>query len=214
MYKLALRHRSQALELNNGARLSNERLEYLGDAILSAVTAEFLFKKFPYKDEGFLTEMRSRLVSRNQLNQLAMKLGINQLVLSSGEGSQFRSMSGDAFEALVGAIFLDTGYKHTRKVLIHRIIGRHIDLDAVQNTNHNYKSQLIEWAQRERKGVLFQTLDEVGQGYQKQYIVEVKINGDTIAQGRDFSIKGAEQNAAMKALDALETGGKQETALQ
>ena len=109
LYKLAFRHKSQAIELNNGNRVSNERLEYLGDAILSAVVADHLFKMFPYKDEGFLTEMRSRIVSRVQLNKLSQKMGINNV---------YRSMKGDAFEALIGAIYLDKGYNFTRQIII------------------------------------------------------------------------------------------------
>jgi len=110
LYKLAFRHKSQAIELNNGNRVSNERLEYLGDAILSAIVADHLFKMFPYKDEGFLTEMRSRIVSRAQLNKLSQKLGIDTLITVNTENNNvYRSMKGDAFEALIGAIYLDKG---------------------------------------------------------------------------------------------------------
>ena len=201
LYKLALRHRSAAKEINNGARISNERLEYLGDAILSAIVADHLFKTFPLKDEGFLTEMRSRIVSRAQLNNLSQKLGIVNLIQVSAESNNlYRSMKGDAFEAIVGAIYLDQGYEFTRKVLIEKVIRLHFDLEQLENTDTNYKSRLIEWAQREKVSVEFVTLNEVGHGYTKQYVVEVLLDKKASRKGRDYSIKGAEQNAAMKAL--------------
>jgi len=205
LYKLAFRHRSQAIEMNNGARISNERLEYLGDAILSAVVADHLFKMFPYKDEGFLTEMRSRIVSRAQLNKLSEKLGIDTLIKASSENNNvFRSMKGDAFEALIGAIYLDKGYNFARQVVIEKIIRQHFDLQDLENNNTNYKSQIIEWAQREKRSVEFITLNEVGHGYNKQYVVDVLIDKMSLGKGRDYSIKGAEQDAAMKALLQLE----------
>jgi len=205
LYKLAFRHKSQAIELSNGNRISNERLEYLGDAILSAIVADHLFKMFPYKDEGFLTEMRSRIVSRAQLNKLSEKLGIDTLIKANSENNNvFRSMKGDAFEALIGAIYLDKGYNFTRQVIIEKIIHQHFDLQDLENNNTNYKSQIIEWAQREKRSVEFVTLNEVGHGYNKQYVVDVLIDKTSIGKGRDYSIKGAEQDAAMKALMHLE----------
>lgn len=201
LYKLAFRHKSQSIELANGAKISNERLEYLGDAVLSAVVADYLFRMFPYKDEGFLTEMRSRIVSRAQLNKLSQKLGIDSLILSDADsGSVFRSMKGDAFEALVGAIYLDKGFDFARRILIEKVIQQHFDLNELETNNTNYKSRLLEWAQREKRKTEFVTLKEVGHGYNKQYIVEVLIDGQAGGRGRDYSIKGAEQDAAMKAL--------------
>jgi len=205
LYKLALRHRSLAKEINNGARISNERLEYLGDAILSAIVADHLFKTFPLKDEGFLTEMRSRIVSRAQLNNLSEKLGIVELIQASADNnSVYRSIKGDAFEAVIGAIYLDQGYEFTRKVIIEKVIRLHFDLEQLENNNTNYKSRLIEWAQREKVSIEFVTLNEVGHGYAKQYVVEVLIDKKSYGRGRDYSIKGAEQNAAMKAIMQVE----------
>ncbi len=205
LYKLAFRHKSLARDLNNGTRVSNERLEYLGDAILSAIVADYLFKMFPVKDEGFLTEMRSRIVSRASLNKLSQKLGLDKLILVSPEGNNvYKSMKGDAFEAVMGAIYLDKGYQFTRRVLIEKVILQHFDLDELENNDTNYKSRLIEWAQREKRIVEFITLSEVGHGYTKQYVVEVMIDKRGFGKGRDFSIKGAEQNAAMKALIELD----------
>lgn len=206
MYKLAFRHKSQAIELNNGSRVSNERLEYLGDAILSAVVADHLFKMFPYKDEGFLTEMRSRIVSRVQLNKLSQKMGIDTLITANTENNNvYRSMKGDAFEALIGAIYLDKGYNFTRQIIIEKIIKQHFDLQDLENNNTNYKSRIIEWSQREKRSVEFVILNEVGHGYNKQYVVDVLVDKISLGKGRDYSIKGAEQDAAMKALLQLET---------
>ena len=207
LYKLAFRHKSQALELNNGSRISNERLEYLGDAILSAIVADHLFKMFPVKDEGFLTEMRSRIVSRAQLNKLSQKLGIDTLItVNTDNNNVYRSMKGDAFEALIGAMYLDKGYNFTRQIIIEKVINQHFDLQELENNNTNYKSRIIEWAQREKHSVEFVTLHEIGHGYNKQYVVDVLIDKVSLGKGRDYSIKGAEQDAAMKALMQLENG--------
>jgi ribonuclease III len=204
LYQLAFRHKSASQETINGYRVSNERLEYLGDAILSAVVAEFLFKKFPYKNEGFLTEMRARIVSRVSLNKLSQKLGIDNLVQKNkDQRNPFRSANGDAFEAFIGALFLDKGYNFTRKILIERIIDTHLDLDALEKHEINPKSRLIEWAQKEKKNVEFRLLNELGEGYKKQYLIEVMLDGHAYGKAQDFSIKGAEQLAAEKTLQSL-----------
>ncbi|MCF8365603.1 MAG: ribonuclease III [Bacteroidales bacterium] len=203
MYKLAFLHRSVAIEAN-GHKLSNERLEYLGDAVLSSVVADYLFKKFPYKDEGFLTEMRSKIVSREQLNKLSRKLGLDQFIQSNQDSkSFFRSMEGDAFEAFIGAIYLDHGYNFTKKIIVNRIINVHFDIDELVNTEVNFKSKLIEWSQKERKEVNFNVVTEIGSGNGKQYIVEIRVDNDTCATGQDYSIKGAEKIAAEKAFSTL-----------
>jgi ribonuclease-3 len=208
LYKLAFRHKSQAEELLNGIRVSNERLEFLGDTVLSTVVADYLFRMFPYKDEGFLTEMRSKIVSRTQLNKLSLRLGIDQLIIHTQEKNNvYRSIKGDAFEAIIGAMYLDKGYTFTRKILINRVIKNNFDLNELINTDLNFKSKLIEWAQKEKKSIEFNVVQEVGSGYHKQYVVDVVVNGDVAGNGRDFSIKGAEQNAAMKAIESLGLNG-------
>jgi ribonuclease III len=199
LYHQAFLHRSLTHETNNGIRINNERLEFLGDAILDAVAADFLFKTFPTRDEGFLTEMRSKIVSRAMLNKLSQKMGIDHLVqLDNPSGSSYRSCNGDAFEALLGAIYLDKGYDFTRKVILNRIINRYFDLDELVNQEVNFKSRIIEWAQHNKKQAVFNVIQEVGSGYKKQYIVELVVDGEPHARGQDYSIKGAEQNAAEK----------------
>jgi len=208
LYKLAFRHKSQAEELLNGIRVSNERLEFLGDTVLSTVVADYLFRMFPYKDEGFLTEMRSKIVSRTQLNKLSLRLGIDQLIIHTQEKNNvYRSIKGDAFEAIVGAIYLDKGYTFTRKILINRVIKNNFDLNELINTDLNFKSKLIEWAQKEKKSIEFNVVQEVGTGYHKQYVVDVLVSGEVAGNGRDYSIKGAEQNAAMKAIEFFGLNG-------
>jgi ribonuclease III len=207
LYKLAFTHKSQA-ETYNGVKISNERLEFLGDTVISTVVADYLFRIFPLKDEGFLTEMRSRIVSRVQLNKLSLKLGLDKLIVhTTGTNSVFRSIKGDAFEAIIGAIYIDKGYEFTRSVLINRIIKNHFDMVELSNTDLNYKSKLIAWTQKERKTIEFVVLSEIGTGYNKQYIVEVRIDNDVLGKGQDYSIKGAEQNAAMKVVEKLGING-------
>jgi ribonuclease-3 len=205
LYQLAFKHKSASNETINGYRISNERLEYLGDAILGACIADYLFKKYPYKKEGFLTEMRSRIVSRTSLNKLSQKLGIDKLVLTSGDNrGQFKSVNGDAFEAFVGALYLDKGYSFASRVIVKRIVEMHIDLEALQNNEINFKSKLIEWSQKEKKQLDFAILNEIGDGYNKQYEIVIRIDGVDYGTARDFSIKGAEQLAAEKSYSLLQ----------
>jgi len=188
LYRLAFTHKSASQETIKNLRINNERLEFLGDAILDAVAADFLFRTFPAKDEGFLTEMRSRLVSRAQLNKLSQKMGIDNLIMLENSSSGFfRSFKGDAFEALIGAIYLDKGFNFTRKG------------DDLVNQEVNFKSKIIEWAQKEKKQMVFNVLEEIGSGYKKQYLVELVVEGESLSRGQDYSIKGAEQGASQKA---------------
>ena len=204
LYQLAFRHKSAAKEIINGLKMSNERLEYLGDAVLSSIIADYLFKRFPYKEEGFLTEMRARLVSRAQLNKLSIKLGLDSLIKSEMFSHQSKSMHGNAFEAFVGALYLDKGYGFTKKIVLKRVVEVHLDIEKIQNEDTNFKSQLIEWSQKEKIPIEFKVIDEIGNGFGKQYIVDLLINNEVYASGRDYSIKGAEQIAAGKALDKLQ----------
>ncbi|MEI7490784.1 MAG: ribonuclease III [Bacteroidota bacterium] len=200
LYRLAFTHKSASQETIKNLRVNNERLEFLGDAILDAVAADFLFRTFPARDEGFLTEMRSKLVSRAQLNKLSQRMGIDNLILLENSNSGvFRSFKGDAFEALIGAIYLDKGFSFTRKIILKKIIGHYIDMDELVTQEVNFKSKVIEWAQKEKKQSAFNVLEEIGTGYKKQYLVELVVEGQPLARGQDYSIKGAEQNASEKA---------------
>ncbi len=207
VYQLAFRHTSASKETNiKGFRESNERLEYLGDSVLGMVIAEYLFKKFPYKDEGFLTEIRSRIVNRETLNGIARKIGLDRLIEFDGNRKGMppnSSMYGDALEALVGAVYLDKGFRFTRKFITKELLT-HYDLDALINNNANFKSRLIEWAQREGKEVRFTIVEEKGSRHFREFISQVTLNGDVFAQGSGYSKKKAEQSAAEKACEQLE----------
>ncbi len=206
VYKLAFCHKSKATtSANNGFRHSNERLEYLGDAILGAVVADFLFKKFPFKEEGFLTEMRSRIVSRNNLNSLSRKLGLDRLVQVNAEnGTNGTSIMGDAFEAFIGAVYIDKGYEFTKDLIIQQIIQTHLDIDELMHHEINFKSKIIEWAQKEKKNLDFLLVKEEDKGKKgRLYIVELRIENKTCGKGQDFSIKKAEQRAAQQVCEKL-----------
>jgi ribonuclease III len=197
LYKLAFLHKSAGQESVNGVKINNERLEFLGDAILDAIVADYLFKTFPLKDEGFLTEMRSKIVSRTQLNKLSQRLGFDLLVqLDANATGVFRSFKGDAFEAFIGALYLDRGYIFTRNLVIRRILNRYFNIDELVTQEMNYKSRIIEWAQKEKRKVRFDIVEEVGTGYKKQYVIELFVDDQPIERGQDFSIKGAEQIAS------------------
>jgi ribonuclease III len=201
LYKLAFRHKSMAQQESNGFRHSNERLEYLGDAVLGSCVADFLFKKFPYKDEGFLTEIRSRIVSRQNLNLLSRKLSIDKLIITSRDNQAVgTSILGDAFEAFIGALYLDKGYRFTYKVIVNKIIQNHLDLETLVSKEVNFKSKLIEWSQKEKREIEFEVTEESENSKKlKVYIVNLKIDKRIVAQGTDYSIKKAEQNAAAQA---------------
>lgn len=200
LYKLAFQHKSASTKKINGVRLNNERLEYLGDAILSAVIADFLFKSFPYENEGFLTEMRSKIVSRVSLNKLSLKLGLQHLIRSGTDPSaKAKSAGGDAFEALIGALYLDKGYNFTRKIIIYRIVNIHFDIEQLIISEISYKSKLNEWAQKEKRNIFFKVIEEIGEKHEKQYLVAVEIDDKIISKSQDYSIKGAENLAAEKA---------------
>ena len=206
VYKLAFLHKSASQETRKGIKISNERLEYLGDTILSTVVADYLFKKYPFNDEGFLTELRSKIVSRANLNKLSKKMGLNHLIQRDNESNNlYRSIEGDTFEALIGAIYLDKGFNFTHRVIVNRIIQVHLDIDEIEHKQWNFKSKLIDWAQRERKTVGYNVVDVIGGGYTKQYKVELTIDGEPIACGQDYSIKAAEQLASEKAYMILST---------
>jgi ribonuclease-3 len=204
LYKLAFRHKSIAMEVKQGIKNSNERLEFLGDAILGAVVADLLFKKFPYKDEGFLTEMRSKIVSRENLNRLSVKIGLDKMLQTSlDKNNKSRSMSGDAFEALIGAIYLDKEYFVARAFILNRIIKNHVDIDLLEATEKNFKSKLLEWAQKERKIIIYELLEE-DPTLNKQLKVRVMVDQEEKGIGIDFSKKKAEQLAAEEACKTLQ----------
>ena len=206
LYRLAFRHKSVATNVKKGVKNSNERLEFLGDAVLGSVVAEVLFKLYPYEDEGFLTELRSKIVNRVNLNQLARKLGFEQLIQYDNRmvnSARQGSLLGDAFEALIGAIYLDKGYDFTKNFLINHIIKSHIDIRRLEQTETNFKSKLIEWCQRHGKDITFEMIENQEGESSKLFTVQASIDGEIMGQGKEFNKKNAEKLAAEKACEAL-----------
>ena len=206
LYRLAFLHASASKEsVSKSYKESNERLEYLGDSVLGMITAAYLFKKYPFKDEGFLTEIRSRMVSRESLNALGRKLGLDEIIEFESQKRTIlsrSSMYGDALEAFIGAVYLDKGFKFTQQFIIKKIFTQYFDLETVVQNNPNFKSILIEWAQKEGKKTQF-SLEEEGLHHNKEFTAFVLIEGEKIAEGKGYSKKKAEQTAAMKACDVL-----------
>ncbi len=206
LYKLAFRHSSAAQVIKKGVRDSNERLEFLGDSVIGMVVADYLFKKFPFKDEGFLTKMRSKMVSRQQHNQLAMKLGLNKFleVNNDRQNNKSSSINGDAYEALIGAIYLDKGYVFAQQFILTRIVNVHIDMDEVETKEVDFKSKLIEWVQKEKKEFRFETLVDGASSDDKLYCIQLVVDNEAIGKAQHFSKKRAEQLVAELACGILE----------
>lgn len=204
LYRLATLHSSIAQENKHGLKESNERLEYLGDAILGAAVADYLFKKFPFKPEGFLTEIRSRIVNREALNQLARKIGVANIVQFDNKNAHLQQVIlGNTLEAIVGAIYLDKGFLRTRKFVIDKMIAPNYDLDELVNSNSNFKSKIIEWAQREGKEVRFEIVNVTKARNHKEFTAHVLVNNEPQGTGYGNSKKKAEQDAAFKTCEML-----------
>jgi ribonuclease-3 len=201
LYKTALTHRS----LKDASDENNERLEYLGDAILSAIVADFLFKKYPYKDEGFLTEMRSKMVNRNQLNDIAIKMGLRKITQFNKFDNSLKmsQIFGNTLEAVVGAIYLDKGFIKTRQWVVERIIQPHLFMEELENLEINHKNKLYGWANKNGKSLDFETLEERIEGGRRLFTVGAVVDGELIAQGRAYNKKDASQIAAQEAIDKL-----------
>jgi ribonuclease-3 len=206
LYKLATQHRSIAKHNDIGLKESNERLEYLGDAVLGSIVAEYLFKKYPLKNEGFLTEIRSRIVNRDSLNSVAIRIGIKDIVeyTNNRRNSQsYKSIYGDTLEALIGAVYLDKGYRSTKKFIIRKLLRQQFDLENIIQVNPNYKSKVIEWAHRENKEVKFEITEIKGSSHNREFKAEFVVEGKSVAEGSGYSKKKAEQNAAQKSCEKL-----------
>lgn len=204
LYELAFIHKSATIQ-KDGYGMNNERLEYLGDAILGAIIADILYKFFPNKDEGFLTQIRSKIVSRESLNKLAIKIGLDKQVISNVNMNNNKHIYGDAFEALIGAIYLDQGYQNTRIFIEDRIFKKHINIEEVVTVETNFKSKLIEWAQKNKKDVFFDTQED---GLDKilrlpVFISEVEVEEVKMGKGIGTSKKEAQQKAACEALKRI-----------
>ncbi|MCB9231292.1 MAG: ribonuclease III [Bacteroidia bacterium] len=206
LYQLALKHSSLVKSRKTSARECNERLEFLGDTILDSVISEYLFKIYPLEDEGFLTEMRSKIVNRNSLNQICRQLKLDVLIqFNKGRNGQVsKYMYGDALEAFIGAVYLDLGFKRTKRFVLSKIISNHIDLKKTENVVYNYKSILLEYVQKEKlEEIIYEVVAEKGEGKNKFFQVQVRIGEKVYGTGDGSKKKIAEQNASEVALLAM-----------
>jgi ribonuclease III len=201
LYKAALTHRS----VRDTADENNERLEYLGDAILSGIVADFLFKKYPYREEGFLTEMRSKMVNRNKLNEIALKMGLKKITYYNKFDNSLKvsQIFGNTLEAVVGAIYLDKGFDKTRKWVLKCIILPHLFMDDLEALEINHKNKLYGWANKNGKNLEFETLEEKMEGGRRLFTIGAVVDGTLIAQGKAYNKKDASQIAAALALENL-----------
>ena len=204
-YKMALMHKSIMHRNSKGKPVNNERLEFLGDAVLDAVVGDIVYQHFPGKREGFLTNTRSKLVQRDTLNKLAQEMGVNQLVLSNGHSSSHNTyMGGNAFEALVGAIYLDRGYDACMKFMKQRILAKMINIDKVAYKEVNFKSKLIEWSQKNRVNIEFVLCDQKKDGNgNPMFTFLVTIEGIEGDKGTGYSKKESQQAACKLTLERL-----------
>lgn len=200
-YQLALMHRSKIEELQQ----NNERLEFLGDAILGSIVAEYLFKKYPTQPEGYLTELRSRIVRRETMNNVALRMGLHKMVQynQNDRGLSRSHIFGNALEALIGAVYLDQGFSKTRTFILNQVIKPYIDIDVLESTDTNYKNKLLSWAQRNGKELSFDSVDEKLEGTRKIFTIAIILSGEQVATGTGFNKKEAGQVAAQKALEVL-----------
>ena len=209
IYKQALSHSSSAMQSESGQRLNNERLEFLGDAIIEAVTSDIVYRHFSKKREGFLTTTRSKLVQRDTLNKMAQEVGIDKLIRTSIHKSGHNSnIGGNAFEAIVGAIYLDRGYKYCMWFLKSRIIAAHLNLNEVAKKEVNFKSKLLEWAQRNRLFIDFisnNPAKDAATSEKPAFTATVVIEGVECGKGSGFSKKESHQNAARETLLILDS---------
>jgi len=204
LYKTALSHRS----VKEGSDQNNERLEFLGDAVLSAAVAHYLFKKYPYKGEGFLTEMRSKMVNRATLNDIAVRMGLKKITIyNKGDNSlKISQIFGNTLEALLGAIYLDLGYKKTQKWITKNVIVPHLFMEELELLEINHKNKLYGWANKNGKVLDFETLDERLENGRRLFTIGAVIDGEVIAEGKAFNKKDASQIASQLAVEKLGIG--------
>ncbi|TDQ28454.1 ribonuclease III [Tenacibaculum caenipelagi] len=204
-YKKAFTHRSLKLTDSKGNPVNYERLEFLGDAILGTVIASYLFKKVPYGDEGYLTQMRSKIVSREHLNSLGKDLDLIRLVKSNiSKENVSNNIYGNIFESLIGAIYLDRGYNYCHQFIYEQVIMPYVDIERLEGKISSYKGFVIEWCQKKKKKYKFESYEDSGNQNKKYFSVRVSIDGNIVAKGRSTSKKKAEEIAAKRVYYAMQ----------
>ena len=198
LYKLALIHKSASIVLENGQHINNERLEFLGDAVIESVSSDYLFIEYPDKNEGFLTQLRSKMVSRQSLNSVAKRIGLDDYVITNAaSGSAQKHIYGDAFEAMMGAIYLDQGYDFVNRLLINKIFAKYLKMETLAESETDFKSRLIEWCQKNHHSIHFATShDKTYSATHPFFYSKVLIDGIEVGHGAGESKKEAEQRAA------------------
>ncbi|MBS1592074.1 MAG: ribonuclease III [Bacteroidetes bacterium] len=201
LYKTALSHRS----VKDAPNENNERLEYLGDAVLSAIVADYLFKRYPYKEEGFLTEMRSKMVNRQQLNDIAIKMGLKRIALYNKFDNALKNSQifGNTLEAIVGAVYLDKGYLKTQKWVLKTIVIPHMFVDDLELIDINLKNKLIGWASKNGRALSFDLAEEKFEGGRRLFTINAVLDGTILSQGKGYNKKDASQLAAQNAIAIL-----------
>lgn len=202
IFKLAFSHKSNPSEKAYAVQ-NNERLEYLGDAVLGTIVAEYLFKKYPNANEGFLTKMRSKIVKRKSLNKIGDKMGLDMLLQEYNQTRLSRSMLGNAVEALVGAVYLEKGYDRTKRFVIRKILRNYVNVHELESFDDNYKSQLLEWCQKNGQSVSYKLVARYKFEKRDRFKVAVMVDGEKMATADDFNKKSAEQTASEKAMQKL-----------
>lgn len=207
LYQQALLHKSTSIRSEKGRPLNNERLEFLGDAILDAIVGDIVYKHFEGRREGFLTNTRSKIVQRETLNKLAVEIGLDKLVKYSTRSSSHNSyMYGNAFEAFIGAIYLDRGYDCCKRFMEEKIFKNHIDLEKMSRKEVNFKSKLIEWSQKNKVEVSFELIEQfLDADYNPMFHTEIRIEGVSAGKGTGYSKKESQQNAAQAALKKIKS---------
>lgn len=210
LYQEALMHKSMLAHAKSGTPINNERLEFLGDAVLGAVVGEIVFHHFPRQREGFLTNTRSKIVQRESLGKLATEIGLDKLVQCNEHNQMHNSyLAGNAFEALVGAIYLDRGYPYCKAFITKKILHRLIDIDKLAYQEKNFKSKVLEWCQKHKVTLEFVLLDETkAEDGSPLFNTKVVINGHECARGRGYSKKESQQKASKNALYRLKNDRK------
>ncbi len=204
-YKKAFTHRSVQLSDRKGIPINYERLEFLGDSILGSVIASYLYKKVPTGSEGYLTQMRSKIVSREHLNELGKDLELIKFVKSNVDQSNIGdNIHGNIFEALIGAIFLDKGYNFCQKFIYHNVIVPYVDIEKLEGKITSYKGLIIEWCQKTKKKYNFYTYEDSGNESIKHFSVKISIDGEQVAKGRSTSKKKAEEQASKRVYYAFQ----------
>jgi ribonuclease-3 len=205
LYEIAFIHRSATFTLPDGNKVNNERLEYLGDAVLDAILSDFLFEKFPDAAEGFMTKIRSRIVNREILNQLAISMGLQEILISNISSLQpTKNLYGDALEALIGSVFIDKGFRKTKKFFIRNVLNKYLDLEVIVRTDTDYKSLVFEWVQKHKSSLIFTYNEEYDFNLKKSvFSTTLIIDKKEMGEGHGTSKKEAEQEAASQAWKRL-----------